>query len=214
MTIFPTAEIEAAVRSVPEFSSWVEGFNTFEEAWAQCQQGTWMLKYLLEYLLEFNPDSKYFHEIGLRAARRAMNSLKTQDARCMKALEAKERWLRGDLAFADLTVIREEAKKAVKEALKARSDAYLKARNSVEILEFNHPYLDDIALACFAAQASCSAWNSVHTGIKEAAAAVNDALGAYDSEMVVAEMAAQSEDTRHFFPRITPRTRFEREPVI
>jgi hypothetical protein len=210
MTLFPTAEIEAAVRSVPEFSSWVEGFNTFEEAWAQCEQGTWMLK----YLLEFNPDSRYFHEIGLRAARRAMSSLKTQDARCMKALEAKERWLRGELGFVELSVIREEAKKAVKEALKARSEAYLKARNSVEILEFNHPYLDAISDACFVAQANCSAWNSAHTGIKEATSAVIDALGAYDSERVLAEVAAQAEDIRCFFPRVTPRTRFEREPVI
>ena len=210
MTTFPTAEIQAAVRSVPEFSSWVDSFDTLEEAWAQCQQGTWMLK----YLIEFNPDSRYFHDIGLRVARRAMNSLKTQDARCMKALEAKERWLRGDLGFAELAAIREEAKKAVKEALKARSEAYLKARNSVEILEFDHPYLDEIALACFVAQANCSAWNSAHTGVKEAADAVNDALGAYGSEMIVAERAAQAEDIRYYFPRVTPRTRFEREPVI
>ena len=108
-----------------EAIDWVEN-RTIKEAWTDCHRGDWML-WFLEEMKEKEGwlDEKEIMLLGCWCARRALKYVSEGETRPLKAIEAKEKWARGETTKEEMDAARAAARSAARAA--ARSAAWASA---------------------------------------------------------------------------------------
>ena len=88
---------------------WVED-RTVQQAWKDCQRGDWML-WLLEQMEEVEgwADEKEIMLLDCWCARRALKYIPEGETRPLKAIEAKEKWTRGEITREEMDTARSAA---------------------------------------------------------------------------------------------------------
>jgi hypothetical protein len=85
-----------------EIINWVED-RTLEQAWRDCHRGDWML-WLLEEMggKEGWLNEKEIMLLGCWCTRRALKYVSEEEKRPLKAIEAKEAWIRGKITIKEM----------------------------------------------------------------------------------------------------------------
>jgi len=95
-----------------EAIDWVED-RTIQQAWKDCHRGDWML-WLLEQMEGEKGwlDEKEIMLLGCWCARRALKYVSEGETRPLKAIEAKEKWAKGEITREEMDAARSAANAA------------------------------------------------------------------------------------------------------
>jgi len=95
---------------------WIKD-RTIQQAWNDCHCGDWML-WLLEQMKEKEGwlDEKEIMLLGCWCSRRALKYIPEGETRSLKAIEAKEKWARGEITKEEVVVICNVAKAVINTA--------------------------------------------------------------------------------------------------
>ena len=147
---------------------WVED-RTIQQAWTDCQRGDWMLS-LLETMKKEEGwlDEKEILLLGCWCARRALKYVPEGETRPLKAIEAKEKWAKGEITREEM----DAAKAAARSAARSVANAAYAAANATNAT--NAARVAAWAAARSAARAS-AAWVTARAAAYAAYAAASDA---------------------------------------
>jgi len=98
------------MKACQEAIDWV-GERTIQQAWKDCHRGDWML-WLLEKV-EGWVDEKEIMLLGCWCARRVLKYVPKEETRPLKAIEAKEKWIRGEITREEMVAVYDAAYDAI-----------------------------------------------------------------------------------------------------
>jgi len=147
------------MKACKEAIDWVED-RTIQQAWKDCSHGDWML-WLLEMMKKEEgwPDEKQNTLFGCWCARRALKYVPEGETRPLKAIEAKEKWAKGEITREEMIAARTAARSV---ALASAWDAASSAANAA-------------AWASVSIAARYAAWAAANDAARVAASAANAA---------------------------------------
>jgi hypothetical protein len=165
------------LKACREAINWVEN-RTFEQAWRDCHRGDWML-WLLEQMREKEGwlNEKDIMLLGCWCTRRALKYVPEEEKRPLKAIEAKEAWIRGETTREEMITARAAALDAAREAYAAANDTGLvitwKAANAAANAAASTTASVTAAFVAKAAEWAAK-WASVNVSVWVDAWAAND----------------------------------------
>ena len=159
---------------------WAKQFDTWENLWAECDRGDWMLWIISRTCGE----KDRIVTIACECARLALPY--TKDPRVLKCIEVTEAWVRGEATIGQVR----EARRADAYAYAAAYDAAYAATDAADAYAAAY----DAAYAATAAYAAATAADADATAA-DAAAAAADAADAADAA-AYADAAAADADAR------------------